>query len=94
MEPTILGLVLDSSVLISAERRKLTVVLSAVTVAEIGHGIYRALTPEIRERRRAFLDDLKAAVLIYPLLHARPIVYTLVLTQWSLKGRSPESGQY
>ena len=61
---------------ISAERRKLTaseaienvqtaigeipVVLSSVTVAEIGHGIYRALTPEIRERRRAFLDDLKA----------------------------------
>ena len=78
MESAILGLVLDSTVLIAAERRKLTaaqaiedirqaigevpVVLSAVTVAEIGHGIYRANTPEIRERRRAFLDDLKATV--------------------------------
>jgi len=38
------------------------VVLSAVTVAEIGHGIYRANTPEIRQRRRMFLDDLKATV--------------------------------
>ncbi len=58
----------------SAERRKLTaaqaienvqqtigevpVVLSSVTVAEVGHGIYRANAPEIRERRRAFLGDL------------------------------------
>jgi predicted nucleic acid-binding protein len=83
MESAILGLVLDSSVLIAAERRKLTaaqaienvqkyvgevpIVLSAVTVAEIGHGIYRADTPEIRQRRRMFLDDLKAACPIYPL---------------------------
>lgn len=89
MESTSLGLtglVLDSSVLIAAERRKLTaaqaienvqrsvgevpVVLSAVTIAEIGHGIYRASTPEIRQRRRAFLDDLKATVPIYPLTEA------------------------
>ena len=83
MEPGILGIVLDSSVLIAAERRKLTatqaiasiqtvvgdlpIVLSAVTVAEIGHGIYRANTPAIRQRRRAFLDDLKATVPIFPL---------------------------
>jgi hypothetical protein len=33
-----------------------------IGVAEIGHGIYRADTPERRERRRAFLDDLKATV--------------------------------
>lgn len=83
MDSTILGLVLDSSVLIAAERRKLTaaqaieniqitigeapLVLSAVTVAEIAHGIYRANTPEIRQRRRNFLDDLKAAIPVYPL---------------------------
>ena len=83
MESTILGVVLDSSVLIAVERRQMTaaqavetvqkkipevaIVLFAVTVAEIGHGIYRAQTPEIRLRRRAFLDDLKATVPIYPL---------------------------
>ncbi len=64
MVPTLVGLVLDSSVLIAAERRKLTAVeaienvrktigelpvaMSSLTVAEIGHGIYRANTPELR----------------------------------------------
>ena len=83
MESAFLGIVLDSSVLIAAERRKLTalqaiievrarfgsvaIVLSAVTVAEIGHGIYRANTEEIRQRRRQFLDDLVTTVPVYPL---------------------------
>ena len=35
--------------------------------AEIGHGIYRANTAELRDRRRAFLDELKATVPIHPL---------------------------
>jgi tRNA(fMet)-specific endonuclease VapC len=86
MEPALLGIVLDSSVLIAAERRNATaaqaiegvqkaigevpVVLSAVTIAEIGHGIYRADTPERRDRRRAFLDDLKATVPIHPITEA------------------------
>jgi predicted nucleic acid-binding protein len=82
MESTLLGLVLDSSVLIAAERRNLTperaietvrniageirIIHCSLTVAEIGHGIYRANTPEIRDRRTAFLDELKAAVPIHP----------------------------
>ena len=57
MESTVLGVVLDSSVLIAAERAKLTtpeviktirssigdliIVISALTVAELGYGIYR-----------------------------------------------------
>ncbi len=83
MEPAILGLALDSSVLIDAERRKQTpaqiiedvvktvgavpIILSSLTVAEIGHGIYRANTLEIRERRRAFLDELKVTIPIHPI---------------------------
>ena len=82
MEPALLGIVLDSSVLVAAERRNLTaaqaiesirqtsgelpIVLSVISVAEIGHGIYRANTPELRERRRAFLDELKATVPVHP----------------------------
>src|SRR5258706_6639414 len=82
MEASHLGLDLDSSILIAAERRNLTadqaietvqktvgeipIILSSLTVAEIGHGIYRANTPEVRERRRAFLDELKATVPIHP----------------------------
>jgi tRNA(fMet)-specific endonuclease VapC len=45
---------------------EIPVVLCAITVAEIGHGIYRANTPELRARRRAFLDELKATVPIQP----------------------------
>lgn len=86
MESALLGSVLDSSVLIAAERRKLAldrvietiqrqvgdipVVLYALTVAEIGHGIYRANSSEIRTDRRAFLDELKATVPIYPVTEA------------------------
>src|SRR5580658_4650693 len=83
MESAILGVILDSSVVIEAERQHLNVVqflkqiaqtigehevaLSSITVAELVHGIYRANTEERRTRRRAFVDDLKAAVPVYPI---------------------------
>jgi predicted nucleic acid-binding protein len=81
MESSVLGVILDSSVVIDAERRHLNVAeflreiartigergaaLSSITVAELAHGIYRADTPERREKRRAFLDELKAVVPLY-----------------------------
>ena len=74
MESTLLGLVLDSSIIIEAERKGQTVeqllehikesageveiLICSVTVAELAHGIYRANTLEIRDRRRAFIDEL------------------------------------
>jgi predicted nucleic acid-binding protein len=77
------GLILDSSVAIAAERRGDTVqaflqrvidaagdqeaALSAVGVVELIHGIHRAETPERRARREAFVEELLAAVAIYPL---------------------------
>src|SRR5437899_7405972 len=85
MESTIRGLVLDSSVLVAAERAKLTttevlrnirasadigdtpIVISAMTVAELAHGIYRANTPERRQRRRQFVDELKAHIPVHPI---------------------------
>ena len=82
MESAILGVILDSSVVIEAERQQLSVAqflkqivqkigereaaLSSITVAELVHGIYRANT-EQRRARRAFLDDLKATVPVYPI---------------------------
>ena len=82
MEPADLGVILDSSILIEAERNHFDVAtflklvmerlgerevaLSAITVAELAHGIYRAVTPERRDIRRTFLDDLKHSVAIYP----------------------------
>ena len=83
MESAILGVILDSSVVIEAERRQLNVAqflkqivqklgereaaISPITVAELVHGIHRANTEERRTRRRAFLDDLKATVPVYPI---------------------------
>ena len=81
MESTVLGLVLDSSVLVGAERGKLTtpeairkvreaagdvtIVIWSLTVAELAHGIYRADTPERARMRRQFLDELKAHVPVH-----------------------------
>ena len=102
MESTLLGLVLDSSVLISAERRKLTperaietvrnsageipIVLCALTIVEIGHGIYRANTQEIRDRRRAFLDELKATMPIHPVTAATAEIVARVGGEQAARG--------
>ena len=41
--------------------------LSAVSLVELAHGIHRANTPAIRARREAFVQELLAAVPVYPL---------------------------
>jgi tRNA(fMet)-specific endonuclease VapC len=72
------GLILDSSVLIDAERQTRPVsellaairavfgvtdiLLSAVSVIEIEHGIWRANIPEIAQRRRIYLEAVFAAI--------------------------------
>lgn len=77
-----MGLILDSSFVIVAERRGETVqrlierivsatgdqeaALSAVGLTELVHGIYRAQTPERRLRRESFLDELLADLTVYP----------------------------
>ena len=82
MEPAVLGIVLDSSAVIAAERNKLEVAdfidqifrahgsgelsLSSVTVAELVHGIFRARNPEASARRRAYVDEL-IAIPVHPI---------------------------
>jgi predicted nucleic acid-binding protein len=82
MESSLLGLILDSSVIIAAERKRQTleelltsvgqafgeveIAISAVTLAELVHGVARANTPEIRSRRRSFIDELKKHVPVHP----------------------------
>ena len=82
MESALLGLILDSSVIIEAEREGQTVeqlleqvkssvgeveiAICSVTVAELVHGVYRASTGKIRQRRRAFIDELKRHVPVHP----------------------------
>jgi predicted nucleic acid-binding protein len=77
-----MGLILDSSVAIAAERRgdtpaqlvaqAMTVAgdqqaaLSSVGLAELVHGIYRANTRELRHRRKSFVEELRAGLIVYP----------------------------
>jgi tRNA(fMet)-specific endonuclease VapC len=69
--------------LVTAERRRHSVVnileqiqqacgetpaaLSAVTIVEFAHGIERAQTDVQRQRRQAFLHELRAAMKVHPL---------------------------
>jgi predicted nucleic acid-binding protein len=73
-----MGLVLDSSVLIVAEREAKPVssllaalqqehgeneiVLSSITVVELEHGLHRAQTSEQAQKRRDYLDTVFAAI--------------------------------
>lgn len=77
-----MGLILDSSVVIAAERRGDTVeqfiegvvnatgdqdaALSAIGLTELIHGLYRAKTPAMRRRRESFLTELLADLTVYP----------------------------
>jgi tRNA(fMet)-specific endonuclease VapC len=77
-----MGLVLDSSVLIAAERDarpvsellatleqehgETEIVLSSITVIELEHGLYRANTAELAQKRREYLDTIFAAIPVEP----------------------------
>ena len=77
-----MGLILDSSVVIAAERRGDVVeafieevvssagdqeaALSSVGLTELAHGIYRAQTPAIRIQREQFILELLRVLTVYP----------------------------
>jgi predicted nucleic acid-binding protein len=77
-----MGLILDSSVVIAAERRGDNVtqmlkqifaatgdqraVLSSVGLTELVHGIYRAQSTQARSRRDSFIRELLNDVEVYP----------------------------
>jgi predicted nucleic acid-binding protein len=77
-----MGVILDSSVIISAERRGRTVLqmleqvhavqgeieigVSVVSIAELVHGAYRAKTQEQQDRRLEFIERLVSDVPVHP----------------------------
>jgi tRNA(fMet)-specific endonuclease VapC len=77
-----MGVILDSSIAIAAERRGDTVAgllrqivaqfgdqaaaLSSIGLTELVHGIHRATTPDIRQRRESFIADLLTEIPVYP----------------------------
>jgi tRNA(fMet)-specific endonuclease VapC len=76
------GVILDSSIIIAAERRGRTVRqileqvrlaqgeidigVSVVTIAELVHGAYRVQTQEQQDRRLEFVERLSIDVPVYP----------------------------
>jgi predicted nucleic acid-binding protein len=76
------GLILDSSVVIAAERVDQTayqmlerigleasdpeIAISVITVLELAHGVIRADTAHRRASRQRFLDDLLAGMPVHP----------------------------
>ncbi|MGA3050282.1 MAG: PIN domain-containing protein [Terracidiphilus sp.] len=77
-----MGLILDSSILIAGERRRETVkqviqrvraahgdtesALSAISIIELTHGIYRAKADADKVRRKAFSDELARDMIVHP----------------------------
>jgi tRNA(fMet)-specific endonuclease VapC len=77
-----MGLILDTSILIASERRgepiedilrytravqgEVDVALSAISVVELTHGIYRAKSDADRERRRVFADGVFHDFVVHP----------------------------
>jgi predicted nucleic acid-binding protein len=102
MESPLLGLILDSSVIIAAERKRQTVeefltligrtfgeveiAMSAVTLAELVHGVARANTPEIRIARRAFIDELKKHVPVHPVIDSTAEIAGQISGEQAAKG--------
>jgi tRNA(fMet)-specific endonuclease VapC len=82
VESSFVGLILDSAVIIAAERLGQTVRqileqihavhgeidlgLSVVSVVELTHGIQRAKDEKRRKRRQAFVDELIRDILVHP----------------------------
>jgi len=104
MESPLLGLILDSSVIIAAERKRQTVeqlltsvgqafgeveiAISSVTLAELVHGVARANTPEIRIARRSFIDELKKHVPVHPVMDSTVEIAGKISGEQAAKGIS------
>ena len=73
-----MGTLIDSSVLVAAERRTLEldhalgahaeepVGMASITASELLHGVHRAATTAQRQRREAFVERLLAVLPVFP----------------------------
>jgi len=73
-----MGIILDTSVLIAAERHDTALAplvrdresepfgLSVITISELLHGVYRATSERARLKREAFVESVIAAFPVYP----------------------------
>jgi predicted nucleic acid-binding protein len=97
-----MGLILDSSVLIAAERQGRNarqalaeiavraagedVAVSVVTLIELAHGMARADTPERKAMRHQFLNELMTALPVHP------VTVSLALRAGQIDGENTAKG--
>jgi len=97
-----MGLILDSSVLIAAERQgknarqvltslaqevgETEVGISVVTLIELAHGAARADTPERKSFREKFIEELLTAMPVYP------VTASMALRAGQLDGQNQARG--
>jgi predicted nucleic acid-binding protein len=97
-----LGLILDSTAAVTAERRGKNarqlletvaletggegIAVSVVTVLELAHGIARADTTERRDRRQRFLNELLTGVPV------QPVTVPIALRAGQIDGQSQAQG--
>jgi tRNA(fMet)-specific endonuclease VapC len=97
-----MGLILDSSVVIAAERRGDTpeqlvqqvisvagnqeAALSSVGLTELVHGIYRANSAQVQSRRRSFVDELRIGLTVYPYTAETAMLAGRIDGEQTLKG--------
>jgi len=97
-----MGLILDSSVLIAAERQgknarqvlsaifqgigQTDVGISVVTLIELAHGAVRADSPERKSKREKFIEELLVAMPVYP------VTVTIALRAGQLDGQNQARG--
>lgn len=93
-----MGVVLDTSILVAAERRALRfealleslgdepVAISAVTASELLHGCHRASDAGIRARRSAFVEALLDALPILPFGLAEARLHAQIWAELARRG--------
>ena len=94
-----MGIILDTSVLIAAERgdidlqetlaavREEAVMITAITVSELLHGVERAKPAHIKERRRLLVEKAIAAFAIADFSLAEARVHARLWAQLSATGQ-------
>lgn len=93
-----MGALIDSSVLIAAERNKTgldellrdhgeeAIAIAAITASELLHGVHRAQKPAQRTRREAFVENILAVVPVVPFDVVTARVHASLWAQLASKG--------
>ena len=95
-----MGVLIDTSILIEHERRRLNLeprlggrgeeeefFLSVVTASELLHGVHRAVQPEVRLKRSAFVEGLLERFPLLPLDLATARVHAQVWAELARAGK-------